>query len=80
MDVGKKTKKGYLKRVTERVIRKERKEERILANCRFCLANGLLKEEEVLSISDNFFLVQPNKSKPVVTSTFSRQTFDVSSI
>ena len=55
--------KGYLARVQNRVIRKERREERILANCRFCLANALLKEVEVLSISDNFYLIQPNKSK-----------------
>lgn len=79
MDTGRVHKKGYLKRVAERVIRKERKEEMILANCRFCLGNALLKEEEVLSISDNFFLVQPNKSNLLITSSISRQASDASS-
>ena len=62
LEQGKKEGKAYLKKVVTRQSATARKEERVLSSCRFCLANGLLKEEEVLSISDNFFLIQPNKS------------------
>lgn len=61
--VGEKEGKGYLKRVEQRSEKANRREEKILGSCRFCLPNGLLKEEEILSISDNVFLLQPNLSK-----------------
>jgi len=60
---GEKEGKGYLKRVEQRAEKATRREEKILGSCRFCLPNGLLKEEEILSISDNVFLLQPNLSR-----------------
>lgn len=61
-EIGKSDGKAYLKRVANRQSKNQRKEERVLASCRLCLANGHLKEEEILSISDNFYLLQPNQS------------------
>ena len=64
LEPAKKEGKAYLKRVASRQSAAARREERVLTSCRFCLANGQLREEEILSISDNFFLLQPNKSRP----------------
>lgn len=70
LEQGKKEGKAYLKRVVTRQSATARKEERVLSSCRFCLANGQLKEEEILSISDHFYLMQPNKSTLKLPASF----------
>ena len=34
----------------------------VLGKCRFCLANGLLKEYEILDANEHLFILQPNKT------------------
>ena len=81
LEPGKKEGKAYLKRVANRQSAISRKEERVLSSCRFCLANGFLKEEEILSISDNFCLVQPNISiSPIISSFLPWKTFPASPV
>lgn len=54
--------KAYLKKLVSRESKIVRREEKVLSSCRFCLANAVLKEVEILAISDNFYIMQPNES------------------
>ena len=67
-DTAMKEGKAYLKKVENRLSRDARRQERVLSTCRLCLANGMLKEEEILSISDHFYLLQPRESSFVIIS------------
>jgi hypothetical protein len=53
---------GYLNRTKKRLDQTQKRTERYLAKCHLCLSNSMLKDEEVLSISDRAFLLQAKKS------------------
>jgi hypothetical protein len=42
--------------------KKLRKETRILSSCRYCLENGRLKDYEVLTVNNHFYLLQPGRT------------------
>ena len=51
--------KQFIKKMKEKKLRKKT---RVLSNCRFCLENGKLKEYEVLTITETFYILQPGRS------------------
>lgn len=53
-----KKEKSYVERATKRKEKAEKRQERYLAKCEYCLSNTLLKDEQVQSISTRAFLLQ----------------------
>jgi len=55
------------KKIEEKAKQKEKNQanriQRILGDCRFCLANNRIMEEQILSFSSNILLVIPENSK-----------------
>src|SRR3990167_6281838 len=50
---------SYIERIQQK---SQKRESLVLASCRLCLANAKLREEEVLSVGDHFYLLQPNQT------------------
>lgn len=51
--------KSFLKKMEEKKLKKET---RILSSCRYCLENSKLKDYEVLTVNNHFYLLQPGRT------------------
>lgn len=57
-----KKERDYQMRVKRRQDKGQKLTERHLARCQFCLSNSQLKDEEVLSVSNRAYIIQPKKT------------------